>query len=103
MKRNPLIAGLLSLLVPGLGHIYAGESKQGGTIITEAIVIGNLNIIILPLISLANPEDLSNIPNKRRIWAYWIPRVVHDIISLWSIVFWGWAIVDAVSATKKQK
>ena len=28
MKRNPILAGLLSLLVPGLGQIYAGKGSQ---------------------------------------------------------------------------
>ena len=28
MERNPLIAGGLSLLVPGLGQIYAGRGKK---------------------------------------------------------------------------
>jgi TM2 domain-containing membrane protein YozV len=96
MKRNPVIAGLLSLLVPGLGQIYAGEGTKGAAMIVAAVVIANLNIIILPLIALANPVTPTGAPDARIIWAYWIPRVVHDVASFWSIVFWVWAIVDAV-------
>ena len=29
MMANPILAALLSFFVPGLGHIYAGEKKNG--------------------------------------------------------------------------
>jgi TM2 domain-containing membrane protein YozV len=96
MKRNPIIAGLLSLIVPGLGQIYNGENNKGGAIILGAIVIANLNIIILPLISVANPTIPIGAPDARTIWAYFIPRVVHDVASFWSIAYWVWAVVDAI-------
>ena len=89
MKRNPIIAGLLSLIVPGLGQIYAGENNKGGAIIFGAIVIANLNIILLPLISVANPTIPMAAPDSRTIWAYFIPRVVHDVASFWSIAYLG--------------
>jgi hypothetical protein len=94
MTRRPLVAASLSLLVPGLGHVYGGQSWRGGAIIAAAIVIGNLNIIILPLIAIANPQ-LPPAPSPHAVWAYWIPRIVHDVVSFWSIVFWLWAIGDA--------
>ena len=103
MKRNPIIAGILSLLVPGLGQIYAGEGNKGAAIIAAAIVTGNLNIIILPLISMENPVILTEVSESRTVWAYWIHRVVHDVLSFWSITFWGWAVVDAISTTRKRK
>jgi len=102
VKRNPFIAGLLSLIVPGLGQIYGGEGNKGAAIIAAAIVIGNLNIIILPLISLANPVISTGASDGRTLWAYWIPRVAHDVISVWSIAFWIWAIVDAISIVQKK-
>ena len=101
MKRNPFIAGFLSLLVPGLGQIYAGRGDKGATIIAASIVIGNLNIIILPLIAMANPTIPTEPPNAISLWAYWIPRVVHNVISFWSITFWLWAIVDAIVLARK--
>ena len=101
MRHNPFLAGILSLLVPGLGQIYGGESNKGAAIIAAAIIIGNLNIIILPLISMANPVIPIVTPDARRIWAYWIPRIVHDVLSFWSIAFWIWAIWDAVSITRR--
>jgi hypothetical protein len=102
MKRNPIIAGLLSLLVPGLGQIYAGQGTKGGFIIAAAIVIANLNILILPLIAIANPVTPLGPPDARTIWAYWIPRIGHDVASFWSIIFWLWAVFDAVSITVKK-
>jgi len=100
MSNNPIIAGILSLLVPGLGQIYAGEANKGVAILVAAIVIANLNIIILPLISMANPVNSIETPPSRKLWSYWIPRIVHDAASFWSIVFWIWAIADAVSLTQ---
>ena len=99
MNHNPIIAGILSLLVPGLGQIYAGDGAKGAAIIVAAIVIANLNIIVLPLISMANPVISKEASNPRKVWSYWIPRIVHDVASIWSIVFWVWAIVDAITMT----
>jgi hypothetical protein len=33
-ERKPSIAGLLTLLTPGLGHVYAGSPKQGLALFT---------------------------------------------------------------------
>lgn len=102
MKKSPLIAGLLSLIVPGLGQIYGGKRNKGAKIIFAAIVIANLNIIILPLIAIANPNLPISSCDQNALWRYWIPRITHDIASFWSIVFWLWAIVDAYMETKKK-
>jgi|Deesub1362A_J573_1020465.scaffolds.fasta_scaffold44673_2 TM2 domain-containing membrane protein YozV len=56
MGKNRVVAGVLSIIVPGLGQMYKGEGNKGAAILAAAIIIGNLNIIILPLISIANPE-----------------------------------------------
>jgi hypothetical protein len=101
MGRNPLLAGVLSLLVPGLGQIYAGESSRGAAVIMAAIVIVNLNIIVLPLISMANPVVPAGAPDARSLWAYWVPRIGHDVASFWSIAFWIWAIADAIAITRR--
>jgi len=100
-KKIPLIAGLLSLLIPGLGQIYAGKGNKGAAIIVAAIIIANLNIIILPLIAIANPCIPIPLDDAGGIWKYWIPRITHDIASLWSITFWIWAIIDAYTVSRK--
>ena len=101
MKKNPFISAILSLIVPGLGQIYAGRGKRGAAIIFAAIVIANLNIIILPLIAMANPNLPVHAGDANEVWKYWIPRITHDVASLWSIVFWIWAVVDAYTIGKK--
>lgn len=103
MERNPIIAGILSFIVPGLGQIYGGEKNKGAIILFGAIVIADLNIIILPLISIANPIVPPPAGDIRGIWAYWIPRIVHDIASFWCILYWVWAVADAVTLTRKGK
>lgn len=101
MKRNPFIAGLLSLIIPGLGQIYGGKGNKGAAIIFAAIVIANLNIIILPLIAVANPNLPIRPDDVNAVWRYWIPRITHDVASLWSIIFWIWAVIDAYNITRK--
>ena len=85
---------LLSLAVPGLGHIYSGNGNKGAAILVAAIIIGSLNIIFLPVFNTANPDS-------EIIWAYWIPRIGHDVIAVWSIVFWLWAAFDAYRGENK--
>lgn len=102
-KRNRFIACLLSLVVPGLGQIYKSETNKGALILAAAIIIANLNIIILPLISVANPVIPPGISDQRALWAYWIPRIVHDISALWSVVFWIWVVFDAFMVEKQGK
>jgi len=94
MKRNPYVAGFLSVLVPGLGQIYCGEGNKGAAIMIAAIIVGNLNIIFLPIFVTANPDP-------KIIWAYWIPRLGHDVMSFYSIVFWIWVVIDAYVLAKK--
>ncbi len=88
MKRYPFVAGFLSLLVPGLGQVYCGEGNKGAAIMAVAVIIGNLNIIFLPVFVAANPDP-------EIAWAYWIPRIGHDVMSLWSVVFWIWSVINA--------
>lgn len=94
MKRCPFVAGFLSLLVPGLGQVYCGTGNKGAAIMAGAVIIGNLNLIFLPVFVAANPDP-------EIVWAYWIPRIGHDVMSLWSVAFWAWAVVDAYVLAKK--
>jgi hypothetical protein len=75
--------------------MFRGEGTRGAMILTGAIIIGSLDIIILPLISLANPAIPPALTDPRAVWAYWIPRVFHDVLAVWSIVFWIWVVADA--------
>jgi TM2 domain-containing membrane protein YozV len=88
MKRRPFVAMLLSILAPGLGQMYAGRNTRGAAILIGAIVIGNLNLILLQVFVATNTDS-------GPAWAYWVTRVGHDVLSLWSVVFWIWAVIDA--------
>ena len=96
MKQNPFLAGLLSLLVPGLGQMYCGKGNKGAAILAAAIVVGNLNLVFLLVFIAADPNPESG-------WAYWLPRIGHDVMSVWSIMFWIWAVADAVLMAKKNR
>jgi hypothetical protein len=63
MRRNPWLAGFLSLLVPGLGQIYCGEGNRGAAILAAAIVIGNLNLLFLAVFVAADVDPTVG-------WAY---------------------------------
>lgn len=88
MKRRPMVAAILTVLIPGLGQIYGGKGGRGAAILAAAIAIGNLNLLFLLAFAMADPDPGS-------LWAYWIPRIGHDVIAIWSIAFWIWAVVDA--------
>ncbi len=103
MKRSWVVAGLLSLVAPGLGQIYGSEKSRGAAILVGAIVVANLNVIILPLIALANPNGPSGVAASLASWRYWIPRVTHDVASFWSIAYWVWAIADAIVSVRKHR
>jgi TM2 domain-containing membrane protein YozV len=96
MKRHPTVAGLLSLLIPGLGQIYCGEGTRGAAIMVAAIIIGNLNLIFLPVFVAAKTDP-------ELAWAYWLPRIGHDLMSLWSLAFWIWVILDAAALARKSQ
>lgn len=93
MRRNPFLAGILSLIVPGLGQIYCGKSNRGAAILVAAIIVGNLNILFVPVFLMA---DLN--PGSGGI--YLLLRIGHDVMSFWSIVFWIWAVLDAYFQAK---
>ena len=88
MRRKAAVAAVLSLFVPGLGQIYSGRGNEGAAILAAAIVIGCLNVLFVPIFTIANPD-----PGVA--WAYWIPRIGHDVLSAWSVVFWIWVVVNA--------
>ena len=83
------------MLVPGLGQIYGGRGDRGAAILVSAIIVGNLNLLFVLAFAIADPDPGA-------AWAYWIPRIGHDVMSLWSIVFWIWAVVDAYRQVKPQ-
>jgi hypothetical protein len=93
--RNPYLAGLLSLLVPGLGQIYAGKGARGAAILLAVILVGNLNAIWLSLYALTTPD-----PDV--FWASALPKILHRIFAVYSLIFWLWQVLDAYQQTKER-
>jgi hypothetical protein len=87
MKRNPFIAGLLSLIIPGMGQIYCGKTRLGAGFLLAVIIVGNLNAIWLSIYA-GTQTDLSFFSDT-------FPRLLHDIFAGYGIVFWLWQVVNA--------
>lgn len=96
MKRSPVLAGILSFIVPGLGQIYAGEAVRGAAILIAVIIVCNLNAIFLPIYANANLDP-------HVFWTSGLPRLLHDITAIYGIIFWIWQTLDAVMVAKRKK
>ncbi len=84
-KRQPVLAAILSLLVPGLGQIYAGNQERGATILVAGIVVGTLALISQTLfVSFA----------AGAFWWYKLP------LTAYAIIFWIWQLADAYKQAK---
>lgn len=71
-EKSPIIAAILSWFIPGIGQIYAGQTKRGGVWLTIWIVyvivafvlsfigVGLLLFFIEPLLHLAPAYDAFN-------------------------------------------
>ena len=79
-KRDPPVAAVLSLLVPGLGQIYAGKQERGASILVAGIIVGTLALIWQTLFKAARTD------------AFWPYRVA---LSTYALIFWIWQVVDA--------
>ena len=93
MSRNPLLASVLSLLVPGLGQIYGGKVERGAAILIAVIIAGNLNAIWLSLAVTTNP-------GPQPFYSHMLPRILHYLFAAYGVVFWIWQVVDAYQQTK---
>lgn len=80
IKRDPPVAAVLSVLVPGLGQIYAGKPERGASILVAGIVVGTLALIWQTLFMAARTET------------FWPYRIA---LAIYALVFWGWQTVDA--------
>lgn len=92
-KRNPFLAALLSIPVPGLGQIYAGKGKRGAAILIATIIVGNLNAIWLSLHAAADPGLIA-------FWAHTLPRILHDLFAAYGVIFLIWQVADAYQLAK---
>lgn len=81
---NPTIAGILSLIVPGLGQIYAGKGDRGAAILVAGIIVGTLALIWQTLYA-AYSSNLMTYP-------YPLYRIS---LAAYAMVFWIWQTIDA--------
>ncbi len=47
-EKNPVIAGILSFLIVGLGQVYAGKPKRGIILFIVSVVLALLSWLIIP-------------------------------------------------------
>lgn len=92
-KRNPYIASILSIPVPGLGQMYAGKSERGAAILVATIIVGNLNTIFLSAYAAMSPETSP-------FWAATLPRALHDLFAAYGVIFLIWQVIDAYRQAK---
>ena len=95
MKRNPWIAGLLSLVFPGLGQVYLGKRVLGAAFMLAFIIIGNLNAIFL--------SGYAGTQTEITFFSHTFPRLLHDIFAFYGITFWIWQVVDTYKLAKQKK
>jgi hypothetical protein len=88
-KRSPVIAAILSLLIPGLGQMYAEKGDRGATILVAGIIIGILALIWQTIY----------IPYSSNQATYPYPFYRISLV-LYAVVFWIWQIVDAYRLAK---
>jgi hypothetical protein len=93
MRKNPWIAGVLSLVFLGLGHVYVGKKALGAALMIAFIVIGNLNALWLSAYALT--------PGDSGFFSLTLPRLLHDVFAFYGIALWIWAIVDSVTLAKQ--
>ena len=77
MNRNPLIAAVLSLVLPGAGHIYARQRSRGLLILVTAL-------LLVGLFAWARPSTVLRLPNWMEIF------LAATIVALWA-----WNVYDA--------
>jgi TM2 domain-containing membrane protein YozV len=81
-KHSPLVAAVLSLLVPGLGQIYAGKQERGASILVAGIIIGTLALIWQTLFLTVRTD----------VYPFWLYRIG---LVVYAFVFWIWQVSDA--------
>lgn len=95
MQRKPVLIAILSLFVPGLGQMVAGQGARGAAILLAVIIVGNLNAIWLVLFAASSPSSDA-------FWAIGLPRFLHDLFAAYAIIFLVWQVVDAYQQAKSR-
>jgi hypothetical protein len=89
-RKKPLIAVLLSILIPGVGQIYTEQLAKG-----VAIMLLNMAINVLVL------EPLSRLDFSKALGEEKSTFLIVSSYGLASLVLWIYAIVDAKIAADR--
>lgn len=89
MRLSPLIAGIISFIIPGLGQFISGKPERGAFIMAVVLLTGNLNAIWLSVY--AN--------TAHGFYSFILPRYLHDVMALygsssgfcrrWTVIGWS--------------
>jgi TM2 domain-containing membrane protein YozV len=85
--RNPVLAAVLSLLVPGLGQIYCGKGERGAAILVAGLIVGTLALIWQTLFVTSGASE-----------PFFLPYRIS--LTLYGAVFWVWQVVDGYQQAK---
>jgi len=96
MKIKTIFIGLISLIIPGLGHIILGKNTKGAFILIAFIIVGNLNVLWLSMHAVA----MSIKPYT--FFGHYFPRILHDIFAFYGIIFLLWQTIDAIIISLKK-
>jgi TM2 domain-containing membrane protein YozV len=88
-NRDPTIAGILSLLVPGLGQMYAGKGERGAAILVAVLIVGTLALIWQTLYAVY----------ASKLTGYEYPFYRTSLV-VYAVVFWIWQTSDAYRLVK---
>lgn len=77
---------MLSILVPGLGQIYAGKEERGALILVAGIIVGTLALIWQTLFV-----------SYRAAGNFFPYRAA---LTVYAMVFWVWQALDAYKLAK---
>ena len=88
MRLNGIVAGLLSLVVPGLGQVYVGREARGAAVFVAVLVVGNLDVLWLSLQATVGEAAES-------FFGGILPRRLHDLFAAYGVIFWLWQVTDA--------
>jgi TM2 domain-containing membrane protein YozV len=85
-KRHPPVAAVLSLLVPGLGQMYAGRPERGASILVAGIIVGTLALIWQTLFI-----------SFKSAGGFFPYRLA---LTIYALIFWIWQVIDAYRLAK---
>ena len=92
-----LIATILAIVIPGVGHIYLGAFKRG-----IGIVVTGIGLFLVSYPGFLGSNSVLSLNMTDGISMTTIVVLVLMMVGLGSIGFWIWQILDARKIAKQQ-